>query len=126
MVFVGANLTFFPLHFAGLHGFPRKYVDYPDIYSFWNVISSYGSMLRLFGALMFLVVLFDSFFSGRSFIYDYSGSRGLESGYSGYVFSHSYQEEVYYRGNYKMFCSFSIFFVFFIADKEVLRVSELG
>nr|BAV81403.1 cytochrome c oxidase subunit I [Dracunculus medinensis] len=103
VVFVGANLTFFPLHFAGLHGFPRKYVDYPDIYSFWNVISSYGSMLSLFGALMFLVVLFDSFFSGRSFIYDYSGSSGLESGYSGYVFSHSYQEEVYYSGNYKMF-----------------------
>jgi len=67
---LGVNLTFFPLHFAGLQGLPRKYCDYPDRYFIWNSISSFGSTLRTFSFILFLYLIYESFFSYRlSFSY---------------------------------------------------------
>nr|WAX01707.1 cytochrome c oxidase subunit 1 [Philometra sp. HZ-2022] len=97
MVFLGANMTFFPLHFAGLHGFPRKYVDYPDHYSVWNIISSYGSLLTMFGSMVLGVCLFESLFSGRLLVLDGFTDTSVDSMYDGYVFSHSNQQGVYYN-----------------------------
>nr|YP_009642618.1 cytochrome c oxidase subunit I [Heterakis dispar]QCI56224.1 cytochrome c oxidase subunit I [Heterakis dispar] len=96
LLFVGVNLTFFPLHFAGLQGYPRKYMDYPDIYSIWNIISSYGSMISIFGLFSFLYVLLESFFSYRLVINDNYVNSSPEQSYSNSVFTHSYQSEIYY------------------------------
>ena len=57
LFFIGTNLTFFPQHFLGLAGMPRRIPDYPDVYAHWNLISSYGSYLAGFGALWFLYVV---------------------------------------------------------------------
>lgn len=58
LFFVGVNITFFPMHFLGLAGMPRRISDYPDDYFFWNLISSFGSTLTTVSALFFFYVLF--------------------------------------------------------------------
>nr|YP_009162831.1 cytochrome c oxidase subunit I [Gnathostoma spinigerum]AKM22096.1 cytochrome c oxidase subunit 1 [Gnathostoma spinigerum] len=99
LMFVGVNLTFFPLHFAGLHGFPRKYVDYPDVYSFWNVISSFGSMVSVFALFVFIYVLLESMMGYRLVMNEQFYSSSPEIVMSGYVFGHSYQSEIYYSSS---------------------------
>nr|YP_008992254.1 cytochrome c oxidase subunit I [Bursaphelenchus xylophilus]ACV96744.1 cytochrome c oxidase subunit I [Bursaphelenchus xylophilus]BAV78616.1 cytochrome c oxidase subunit I [Bursaphelenchus xylophilus] len=96
LMFIGVNLTFFPLHFAGLQGYPRKYLDYPDIYSVWNIISSFGSMLSVFSLLLFIYLMLDSFNSFRLFITEYSLNYSPENMLSGYIFNHSYQSEMFF------------------------------
>jgi cytochrome c oxidase subunit 1 len=54
VTFIGVNLVFFPQHFVGLAGMPRRIADYPDNFAGWNYISSIGSYISAFGALIFL------------------------------------------------------------------------
>jgi len=61
VTFIGVNLVFFPQHFLGLAGMPRRYADYPDAFAGWNYISSMGSYLSGFGVLIFLFGVFLAF-----------------------------------------------------------------
>jgi cytochrome c oxidase subunit I len=54
LTFVGVNVVFFPQHFLGLQGMPRRIIDYPDAFAFWNGVSSFGYLITAVGTLVFL------------------------------------------------------------------------
>ncbi|HIJ38195.1 MAG TPA: cytochrome c oxidase subunit I [Rhodospirillaceae bacterium] len=60
IMFVGANLTFFPQHFLGLQGMPRRIPDYPEAFAGWNFVSSVGAYIGFAGALFFVYVVWDA------------------------------------------------------------------
>jgi len=63
--FIGVNVTFFPMHFLGLAGMPRRIPDYPDAYAGWNLIASYGSYLSAISSLFFFYVVYHTLVHGE-------------------------------------------------------------
>jgi len=86
LIFLGVNITFFPLHFVGLRGYPRKYVDYSDIYRFWNNIRSFGSLLTLFGVFLFIYLILERVYK----FYLRSSNLGLQIEDSLVLFRHNF------------------------------------
>lgn len=73
LLFIGVNLTFFPMHFSGLAGMPRRYPDYPDAFAGWNMISSLGSYISGLSVLVFLMVIVRVFTSREPLANNYWG-----------------------------------------------------
>ncbi len=65
VMFIGVNLIFFPQHFLGLAGMPRRYIDYPDAFAGWNYVSSIGSYISAVGVLIFFVCVIEAFMKKR-------------------------------------------------------------
>jgi len=65
MFFIGVNLTFFPMHFLGLAGMPRRIPDFPDAYSGWNFVASFGSYISAISAILFFVIVYLTLTSGK-------------------------------------------------------------
>lgn len=65
LFFLGVNITFFPMHFLGLAGMPRRIPDYPDAYAGWNLIASFGSIVSTFSVILFFVIVYITLTSGK-------------------------------------------------------------
>jgi cytochrome c oxidase subunit 1 len=66
LMFIGVNIVFFPMHFLGAQGMPRRYVDYPDAFAFWNKVSSTGYLITLVAVAVFLVMLVEAIVRRRA------------------------------------------------------------
>nr|YP_009162033.1 cytochrome c oxidase subunit I [Apteroperla tikumana]AKS28883.1 cytochrome c oxidase subunit I [Apteroperla tikumana] len=92
IMFLGVNLTFFPQHFLGLAGMPRRYSDYPDAYTAWNVVSSIGSTISFIGVLFLLFIIWESMISNRIALFPLQMTTSIEWYQNLPPAEHSYSE----------------------------------
>lgn len=92
IIFIGVNLTFFPQHFLGLAGIPRRYSDYPDAYTSWNLISTIGSTISLIGILYFIYIIWESIVTKRFVIFPIQLNSSIEWYQNLPPAEHSYSE----------------------------------
>nr|QZQ53000.1 cytochrome c oxidase subunit 1 [Metoecus cf. javanus JL-2021a] len=92
IMFIGVNLTFFPQHFLGLSGMPRRYSDYPDAYLLWNKISSIGSIVSSMSVIFLLFIILESLVTKRCSIMSTHLSSSIEWYQTHPPAEHSYSE----------------------------------
>ena len=78
VTFIRVNIIFLPHHFLGLAGIPRRYYDYPDRYTKWNVVSRFGSLIRLVGLVIFFFMVWEALIRQRSEISRFTGAGRRE------------------------------------------------
>nr|YP_010570930.1 cytochrome c oxidase subunit I [Phlugiolopsis brevis]UZG90792.1 cytochrome c oxidase subunit I [Phlugiolopsis brevis] len=92
IMFIGVNLTFFPQHFLGLAGMPRRYSDYPDVYTSWNVVSTVGSTISFIGIILLIFIIWESMISNRPILFSLNMVSSLEWYQNLPPAEHSYSE----------------------------------
>nr|QXM17004.1 cytochrome c oxidase subunit 1 [Aeolothrips indicus] len=79
LMFLGVNLTFFPQHFLGLTGMPRRYSDYPGVFSFWNAVSTWGASMSTIATLFLFFIIWEALVSQRQVMpVSYNNTTNLE------------------------------------------------
>lgn len=78
IIFLGVNLTFFPQHFLGLGGIPRRYSDYPDVFINWNIVSSLGSLISIIGVFLLVFIILEGLLSKRNIIFSNNPNSFIE------------------------------------------------
>ena len=91
IIFIGVNLTFMPQHFLGLNGIPRRYSDFREIHLRWNILSSFGSLLRLFSMFILLFLLLEAWLTKRVILFN--NNKEIEWYHKK---AHSFEEDVLY------------------------------
>nr|QDA21651.1 cytochrome c oxidase subunit 1 [Trigomphus carus] len=92
VMFVGVNLTFFPQHFLGLSGMPRRYSDYPDAYTAWNIMSSLGSIISLVGVFILIFIVWEAMTAQRPILSPLNLNSSIEWYQKLPPMEHSYAE----------------------------------
>jgi cytochrome c oxidase subunit 1 len=85
VLFVGVNLTFFPQHFLGLAGMPRRIPDYPDAYAEWNYVSSLGSIISVAATVLFIYICYDIFANAETTVQANKETSDLIDAESNYI-----------------------------------------
>jgi cytochrome c oxidase subunit 1 len=88
-IFIGVNCTFFPIHFLGLSGIPRRYPDYPDSIQYWNSISTFGSWHSLNGLIILIGIIWEGLASQRPLLWIVTTGTNREVKYGNPAKDHS-------------------------------------
>nr|QLY89541.1 cytochrome c oxidase subunit I [Polycentropus flavomaculatus] len=92
LMYIGVNMTFFPQHFLGLNGMPRRYSDYPDTFLSWNMISSMGANISFISLIMFFIIMWKSFMNKNILLFPMQMNSSMEW-YNGIpITEHTYNE----------------------------------